>query len=51
MNDLTKNQLIFIDGGNVPTAYYMDSDVIKANARAADAFFSFVRGVIEGFFN
>jgi hypothetical protein len=51
MNDLTKNQLILIDGGNVPTAYYMDSDVIKANARAADAVFSFLRGLVEGFYD
>ncbi len=51
MNDLTKNQLILIDGGNVPTAYYMDSDVIKANAKAVDAFVSFVRGFLEGLFD
>jgi len=51
MNELTKNQLILIDGGNVPTGYYMDSDVIKANAKVADAVISFVKGFLIGLFD
>lgn len=37
MKELEKNELMEVDGGNVPTAFYMDSDVINANAEVAGA--------------
>ena len=51
MKNLTTNELILVDGGNVPTAYYMDSDTIKANWTNVKNYFSFVAGVIVGFFD
>jgi len=51
MTDLTKNELILIDGGNVPTAYYMDADVIKANGKIIDAVGSFIVGFFVGLFD
>jgi len=38
MKELSKKELILIDGGNVPTSYYMDSDTIKANWRLIKEF-------------
>lgn len=51
MIDLTKNELTLINGGNVPTAYYMDADVIKANGKLLDAVGSFVVGFLVGLFD
>lgn len=51
MTDLTSNELILVDGGNVPTAYYMDSDAIKANWGNVKNYFSFLAGVVVGFFD
>ena len=51
MKQLTKNELISINGGNVPTAFYMDKDVIKANGKVYEAFFSFIGGFIVGLFD
>lgn len=47
MKDLSFEELKSIDGGNVPTAYYMDKDVIKANKDV----FDFFVGVFVGFFS
>jgi len=51
MIELTKNELVLINGGNVPTAYYMDADVAKANAKLIDAFGSFIKGFLVGLFD
>jgi hypothetical protein len=47
MKDLNYEELISIDGGNVPAAFYMDNDVIKANKNV----FDFFVGIFVGFFN
>jgi len=51
MKDLTQNELVSIDGGNVPTSYYMDSDTIKANWKNIKDCVSFWAGVVIGFFD
>ncbi len=51
MTDLTTNELILVNGGNVPTAYYLDSDTMNANWKNVKNYFSFVAGVIVGFFD
>lgn len=51
MKNLTLNELILVDGGNVPTSYYMDSDTIKANWKNVKDYFSFIAGVVVGFFD
>lgn len=51
MTDLTKNELILVSGGNVPTSYYMDSDVIKANGQVIEAVGSFIVGFFVGLFD
>jgi hypothetical protein len=51
MKDLINEEMMLINGGQVPTAYYMDSDVIKANGRILDAFGSFFAGFLVGLFD
>jgi hypothetical protein len=47
MKELNDAELKFINGGNVPSAYYLDKDVIKANKDV----FDFFVGILVGFFN
>jgi len=47
MKELNNEELKFINGGNVPSAYYLDNDVIKANKNV----FDFFVGVLVGFFS
>ena len=47
MEELNRNEQISINGGNVPTGFYMDNDVIKANKNV----FDFFVGIFVGFFN
>lgn len=47
MRNLNLEELKSINGGNVPVAYYMDDDVIRANKNL----FSFFAGVFVGFFS
>jgi len=51
MKELTKNELVSINGGSVPMGFYLDDDVIKANGKAYGAFFSFIGGFIVGLFD
>ena len=51
MENLTRDELFTINGGLVPTGYYMDSDVIRANGKALSAFGSFMIGFFVGFFD
>jgi len=51
MKNLSNNELISINGGNVPIAFYMDDDVIKANGKIFDAVGSFIAGFIVGLFD
>ena len=51
MKNLSKVELMSINGGHVPAAYYMDNDVIRANGRIMDAIGSFIAGFIVGFFD
>ena len=37
MKELNKNELIDLVGGHVPTAFFMDNDVIKANVAGTKA--------------
>lgn len=47
IDELTQNDLININGGNVPVSYYMDSDTIHGN----ENLFSFFAGIFVGFFS
>lgn len=47
MKTLNEVELKTINGGNVPTSYYMDGDTIHANGNC----FKFAWGVIVGFFS
>ena len=47
MKELNCEELKSVNGGNVPTAYYMDKDVIKANKDV----FDFFVGILVGFFS
>jgi bacteriocin-like protein len=51
MKNLSKDDLMSINGGHVPTAYYMDRDVIRANGKIIDALGSFFAGFLVGFFD
>jgi hypothetical protein len=51
MENLSKDELMTLNGGLVPTAYYMDKDVINANGRIFDAIGSFLAGFLVGFFD
>jgi bacteriocin-like protein len=51
MKNLSKDELMTINGGQVPTGYYMDRDVIRANARVFSIVGSFVAGFLVGFFD
>jgi hypothetical protein len=51
MKDLSKDELMAINGGQVPSAYYMDNDVIRANGRVFSAVGSFLAGFFVGFFD
>jgi len=51
MKNLSKDELVIINGGQVPTAYYMDNDVIKTNGKILGAIGSFFAGFIVGFFD
>jgi hypothetical protein len=51
MKELTKKEQISINGGQVPAAFYMDDDVIKANGKVFDAVMSFVAGFVVGLFD
>jgi bacteriocin-like protein len=51
MEYLSNEELFTINGGHVPTAYYMDSDVINANRKAMDAVVSYIAGFFVGFFD
>jgi bacteriocin-like protein len=51
MENLTKSELMTISGGQVPTGYYMDNDVIKANGKILNAVGSFLVGFLVGFFD
>jgi bacteriocin-like protein len=47
MKELNVEELKSINGGNVPMAYYMDNDVIKANKNVLDFFV----GIFVGFWS
>jgi hypothetical protein len=47
MEELNRNEQISINGGIVPTGFYMDNDVINANKNV----FDFFVGIFVGFFN
>jgi len=51
MKNLKEDELMTINGGQVPTAFYMDKDVIRANGKIFDAVGSFFVGFIVGFFD
>lgn len=51
MKELSKDELFSINGGNVPIAFYMDDDVIKANGKVFDAVGSFIVGFFVGLFD
>lgn len=51
MRELNKNELFSINGGTVPTSFYMDGDVMKANGRVFNAVGSFLAGFFIGLFD
>jgi hypothetical protein len=51
MKSLNEEELIVISGGHVPTGYYMDNDVIRANGKLLGALGSFCAGFLVGFFD
>jgi hypothetical protein len=48
MKDLNYEELISIDGGNVPAAYYMDNDVINAVGSQTIVWLGMVGQVVAG---
>jgi hypothetical protein len=48
MKNLNYDELREINGGNVPTAYYMDSDVIQANWNGFKPWLSIVGRTLVG---
>ena len=50
MRDLNYVELKTTNGGNVPSAYYLDSDVISANGKVFGEICSFTVGLFGGFF-
>jgi hypothetical protein len=51
MKNLNKDELMTLNGGHVPSGYYMDNDVIRANARVFNYVGSFLAGFFVGFFD
>jgi lactobin A/cerein 7B family class IIb bacteriocin len=51
MKNLDKVELMTINGGQVPTGYYMDNDVIGANKKILGVIGSFFAGFLVGFFD
>jgi hypothetical protein len=51
MENLCNDELMTLSGGQVPTAYYMDNDVIRANGKILNAVGSFLAGFLVGFFD
>jgi hypothetical protein len=51
MEILSKDELMTLNGGQVPAAYYMDKDVINANGKLFGAIGSFIAGFFVGFFD
>jgi hypothetical protein len=50
MNPLSEFELRTINGGDVPTAFYMDSDVIAQNGKNISAWSVFTGKVVLPFF-
>ena len=48
MKNLNEEELRTINGGNVPTAYYMDDDVINANWKIMKPWLGIVGRTILG---
>ncbi len=51
VQEMNAMELLEINGGNVPSAYYMDDDVIDANGDAISAVGNFIYGFVVGFFD
>jgi bacteriocin-like protein len=49
MKNLNYEEMKAINGGNVPTAYYMDDDVINVNGQLFKEWGSFIGKVVKPF--